>query len=178
MSAASVLHRSGYLLGIGFALVAASFYGCVPNFARAAFSNGVPAIETVFLRTSAIAIVLGIAAVIHGESLVLPRAAWISFIGQALATFIVSASYLASVQFIPVGLAVIIFFAFPVMVVLVSPLVEGHAPSLARIAIAVLAFIGLGVAVGPGFETLDIRGVLLAGAAALGCTLQFFSGRS
>jgi drug/metabolite transporter (DMT)-like permease len=178
MTLAATSRRSGYFIGIVFALAAASFYGCVPNFARAAFSNGVPAIETVFMRTSVIAIVLGIAAVMQGESFVVPRAALKSFFTQALATFIVSASYLASVQFIPVGLAVIIFFAFPVIVVLASPIVEGHAPSLARIGIALLAFIGLGIAVGPGFETLDIRGVLLAAAAALGCALQFFSGRA
>ncbi len=178
MTLAATSRRSGYFIGIVFALAAASFYGCVPNFARAAFSNGVPAIETVFMRTSVIAIVLSIAAVIGNESFAIPRAAWKSFFAQALATFIVSASYLASVQFIPVGLAVIIFFAFPVIVVLASPIVEGHAPSLARIGIAILAFIGLGIAVGPGFETLDIRGVLLASAAALGCALQFFSGRA
>ena len=178
MSVPVSTHRHGYLLGIGFALAAASFYGSVPNFARAAFNNGVPAIETVFLRTSVIAVVLGIVALIRGERFGLPRAAWSSYLGQALATFVVSASYLASVQFIPVGLAVIIFFAFPVIVVLASPIVEGHAPSLARIGVALLAFIGLGIAVGPGFETLDIRGVLLAAAAALGCALQFFSGRA
>ncbi len=178
MTLTATSHRSGFYIGIVFALAAASFYGCVPNFARAAFSNGVPAIETVFMRTSVIAIVLGIAAVLQNESFAVPRAAWKSFLAQSLATFIVSASYLASVQFIPVGLAVIIFFAFPVIVVLASPIVEGHAPSLARIGIALLAFIGLGIAVGPGFETLDIRGVVLAAAAALGCALQFFSGRA
>jgi drug/metabolite transporter (DMT)-like permease len=178
MTLAAASTRSGYFLGIGFAFAAASFYGCVPNFTRAAFSNGVPAIETVYLRTSVIAIVLGLFALANKERFSIPQAAWKSFIAQALATFVVSASYLASVQFIPVGLAVIIFFAFPVIVVLASPIVEGHAPSLARIGIAILAFIGLGIAVGPGFDTLDIRGVLLATAAALGCALQFFSGRA
>ena len=177
MTLAAISRRSGHIAGICFALAAASFYGCVPNFARAAFANGVPAIETVFLRTCVIALVLAVVAVAQGESLKIPQAAWKSFMAQALATFVVSASYLASVQFIPVGLAVIIFFAFPVIVVLASPIIEGHTPSLARIGIALLAFIGLGIAVGPGFETLDIRGVLLAAAAALGCALQFFSGR-
>jgi drug/metabolite transporter (DMT)-like permease len=130
------------------------------------------------MRTSAIALLLGALAVLGGESFKLTRAAWPSFLGQALATFTVSASYLASIQFIPVGLAVIIFFAFPVIVVVVSPLVEGRALSLPRMAVAVLAFIGLAIAVGPGFDALDIRGVLLAEAAAIGCALQFFTGRA
>ncbi|MDE2444960.1 MAG: DMT family transporter [Alphaproteobacteria bacterium] len=167
-----------HVAGSAFALIAASFYGCVPNFARLAFNQGVPAIETVLLRTSAIAVVLAMASAISGASFHVPRAAWKSFGVQALATFIVSASYLASVQFIPVGLAVIIFFAFPVIVVVASPLVEGITPSWPRIGVAMLAFLGLGIAVGPGFNNLDLRGVFLAAAAALGCALQFFSGRS
>jgi drug/metabolite transporter (DMT)-like permease len=168
----------GNALGIASALLAASFYGCVPNFARAAFGHGVPALETVLMRTTVIAVALGLFAFMRGENFYLPRAAWFSFVGQVMATFMVSACYLASVQFIPVGLAVIIFFAFPVIIVVVAPLVERKAPSIARLAVAVLAFIGLGIAVGPGFDALDLRGVLLAAAAAVGCALQFFSGRA
>jgi drug/metabolite transporter (DMT)-like permease len=121
---------------------------------------------------------LGLMALLQGENFKLPSTAWPSFIGQAIATFIVSVSYLASVQFIPVGLAVIIFFAFPVIIIVTSPLVEGRPPSLARLAIALLAFIGLAIAVGPGFQALDLRGVVLAALAALGCALQFFTGRA
>jgi drug/metabolite transporter (DMT)-like permease len=77
-----------------------------------------------------------------------------------------------------VGLAVIIFFLFPVLIMLLAPVVEGRNPGLVRIAIAILAFCGLGIAVGPSFDGLDIRGILLAGLAAAGATLQFFSGRS
>ncbi len=176
MKNSSVL--KGNSLGIVFALVAASFYGCVPNFAKAAFAHGIPAMETVLMRTSAIALVLGAVAALRGESFAVPRAAWLSFVGQAIATFMVSASYLASIQFIPVGLAVIIFFAFPVIIVIAAPLVEGKSISFARIVVAVLAFIGLGISIGPGFETLDMRGVLLAAIAAMGCALQFFSGRA
>ena len=97
---------------------------------------------------------------------------------QCVATLVISVGYLASVQFIPVGLAVIIFFSFPVLIMLAAPLVEGHSPGLARIVIAVFAFAGLGVAIGPSFNDLDIRGILLAAAAAVACVLQFFSGRS
>ena len=101
-----------------------------------------------------------------------------SFAGQALATFLVSASYLASIQFIPVGLSVIIFFLFPVLIMLLAPVVEGRSPGLFRLAVALVAFCGLAVAIGPSFEDLDIRGIILAAIASAGATLQFFSGRS
>ncbi len=165
-------------LGIGCALAAASIYGLVPNLVRGAFENGIPPVEATFFRTSVIAVVFAIVAVAQGESFRIPRSAWPAFAGQAVATLVISVAYLASVQFIPIGLAVIIFFTFPVLIMLASPLVEGHFPGLWRIVIAVFAFAGLVVAIGPSFGDLDIRGIGLATVAALVGVVQFFTGRS
>ncbi|WP_421693032.1 DMT family transporter [Aestuariivirga sp.] len=171
-----MINRAG--LGIACALGAAALYGLVPIFVRTAIEGGVSPIESTLFRTFVIAIVFAILAVAKSEPLSVPKGAWPSFIGQAIATFFVSVAYLASVQFIPVGLAVIIFYLFPVLIMLLAPLVEGRNPGLLRILIAILAFCGLAVAVGPSFDSLDIRGILLAAMAAAGATLQFFSGRA
>jgi drug/metabolite transporter (DMT)-like permease len=145
---------------------------------RTAFTNGVPAVESSFLRIWLIAVVFAIAAVLNGSSFVIPRAGWLSFAGLCFSTFVISISYLVAVEFIPVALTVIIFFTFPVIILLVAPIVEGHSPGLARIAIALFAFAGLGIAIGPGFGSLDIRGIALAVVASLAATLQFYSGRA
>lgn len=153
-------------------------YGLVPNFVRTAYVNGIPPIESTLFRTFLIAVAFAILAVIRGERFSVPRPALPSFIGQSISTFMVSTGYLASVQFIPVGLAVIIFYFFPVLIMLCAPVVEGRNPGMLRILVALAAFGGLAVAIGPSFESLDIRGILLAVAATLGATLQFFSARS
>ncbi len=171
-----MINRSG--LGIACALGAAMIYGLVPNFVRGGIENGVAAVETTFFRTAVIAIVLAIAAILASSKFTIPRAAMPSFAAQVVATLIVSVGYLASVQFIPVGLAAIIFYTFPVIIMLAAPLIEGRPPGLPRILVALVAFSGLAVAVGPRFESLDIRGILLAAAAAVFCALQSFSGRS
>jgi drug/metabolite transporter (DMT)-like permease len=171
-----MINRAG--LGIACALGAAALYGMVPNFVRAAYVNGIPPIESTLFRTFVIAFAFAIVAAAQGVRLTVPKGAMPSFAAQAVATFFVSVAYLGSVQFIPVGLAVIIFFLFPVLIMLLAPVVEGRNPGLVRIAIAILAFCGLGIAVGPSFDGLDMRGILLAGLAAAGATLQFFSGRS
>jgi drug/metabolite transporter (DMT)-like permease len=171
-----MIKRTG--LGIACALSAAAMYGLVPNFVRSAFENGVPPIENTLFRTFLLAVSFAIIAVAQSERLTIPRAAIPSFVAQCVATLVVSVGYLASVQFIKVGLAVIIFYFFPVLIMLCAPLVEGRNPGLLRIMIAVLAFAGLAVAIGPDFESLDIRGILLATAATGGAALQFFSGRS
>ena len=164
-------------LGIICALCAAGFYGLVPNFVRGAFNNGIPPVEATLFRTAVIALAFALVALSQGERLRVPQGARWIFAGQAGATLVVSVSYLASVQFIPVGLAVIIFFTFPVLIMLVSPIIEGRPPGLWRILITILAFLGLVVAIGPSFGALDIRGVGLACVAALGGVLQFFTGR-
>ena len=171
-----MIERAG--LGIACALGAAALYGLVPNFARAGYEHGIPPIESTLFRTFVIAVVFSIIAVMQGARLDIPRAALPSFAGQSLSTFFVSVAYLGSVQFIPVGLAAIIFFLFPVIIMLLAPGVEGRSPGLLRILIALVAFGGLAVAVGPSFETLDLRGIFLAGLASAGAVLQFFTGRA
>lgn len=165
-------------LGIGCALGAAALYGLVPNFVRGAIGHGIPAIESTLFRTFVIATIFAILAIGQGERMNIPKGAMPSFVGQTVATLCVSVAYLGSVQFIPVGLAVIIFYLFPVLIMLLSPLVERRNPGLLRILIAVVAFVGLAIAVGPSFDSLDIRGILLAGVGSAGATLQFFSGRA
>jgi drug/metabolite transporter (DMT)-like permease len=165
-------------LGVTCALAAAGLYGLMPNFVRAAYNNGIPAVEATFFRTSILVIAFGAVVFLKRESLEFPRSAWPSLWAQALSTLMVSVCYLASVQFIPVGLAVVIFFSFPVFILLIAPVAEGHAPGLARILLALLAFAGLAIALGPSFTLLDWRGLALAFLASLGGVLQFFSGRA
>jgi drug/metabolite transporter (DMT)-like permease len=171
-----MMNRTG--LGIACALGAAAAYGLVPTFVRTGFENGVPPIESTLFRTGLLSVVFAVFAIVQGQSFAIPRPAIPSFVVQSIATFLVSAGYLASIQFIKVGLAVIIFFFFPVLIMLCAPLVEGRNPGMVRLAIALTAFVGLAVAIGPSFDSLDIRGILLAAAATFGATLQFFSGRA
>ena len=171
-----MINRAG--LGIACALGAAGLYGLVPNFVRGAIGNGIPAIESTLFRTFMIAVAFAVIAAVQGERMTVPRTALPSFIGQCIATLFVSVAYLGSVQFIPVGLAVIIFYLFPVLIMVLAPVVEGRNPGILRIMIALVAFIGLAIAVGPSFDSLDIRGILLAALGSAGATLQFFSGRA
>ena len=163
--------------GIALALLASLFYGNVPILARQAFVHGIPALESVLARTVVISLLLGLLAWLRRENLVLPPPARPAFLLQALATLIVSSCYLASVQFIPVAISVIIFFAAPIIVLLLSPMIEGHAPGWPRLAVGLVGFFGLYLAIGPNFATLNPIGLGLAGIAAMGYALQFFSGR-
>ncbi len=161
-----------------FALTAASLYGLIPAFVRAAYDNGIPAVECTLARTTVIVFALGGLALARGERLAIPAAARASFLLQVVATAMNSIGYLASLQFIPVGLAVVVFYTSPIQILIVAPLVEGTRPSAARLAVGLIGFAGLVVALGLSLAGLDWRGLALAALGAAGYALQFFSGRA
>ena len=170
--------RTRPFAGIALALLAAGGYGFIPPLVRLAFENGVPAPESTFLRTSMLALVFAIVIAALGLRVEVPRGATLALLAQAASTALISIAYLTSVQFIPVGLAVIIFFTFPVLILITAPFVEHSPPGWGRLAIALTAFAGLFLAIGPSFGSLDVRGIALAAAAAVGGAVQFFSGRA
>jgi drug/metabolite transporter (DMT)-like permease len=78
------------------------------------------------------------------------------------------------VSFIPVGVAAIIFYTFPLVILIVSPFVDGTRLTRARLIAFALAFAGIALAIGPRFHDLDGRGLILAALASAGATAQFF----
>ncbi len=71
--------------GIFFALAAASIYGLVPNIARLAFEQGIPALESVVARTIIVVVVLGVFAALTRQSFTIPSAARHGLLLQVIA---------------------------------------------------------------------------------------------
>lgn len=88
---------------------------------------------------------------------------------------LVGSAYLSSVAFLPVSVAVVIFYTFPVIVVLAEPFVSGTRFGAARLLLALVAFTGVALVIGPNFSSLDPRGVILASIASLAAAFQFFA---
>jgi drug/metabolite transporter (DMT)-like permease len=172
-----MVNRHSLALGTVLALGAGTFYGTVPVLTRFAFQDGVPAIETIAFRTFCVGLILTVSAAALGHNFHVPRSHWAAFAGQTLATFAVSTCYLLSVQFVPVGIAVVIFFTFPLIIGLLAPLIEGGPLSRSKLICSVIAFAGLVIAVGPSVAGTNLTGILLASTAAVGCAFQFFTGR-
>ena len=82
-------------------------------------------------------------------------------------TAILSVTYLASVVFIPVSLAVIIFYTFPILILAITVISGRERAGATRWLIVAGVFTGLILVIGPEFSTLDWRGVALAGISSL-----------
>jgi drug/metabolite transporter (DMT)-like permease len=96
--------------------------------------------------------------------------AWLPF-----AFLVMSIGYLGSVAYIPVSLAAIIFYLFPFYVAVLSSLLGRDPLTPGKGVALVAAFVGLALALGPGFDDLDWRGIAgaLAAAAAFGTVIVF-----
>lgn len=164
------------LIGAALAVGSATFYGINIVIARLITDAGINGVAFVFYRT--VVVIVGLLALAYAwrASLRVARARW-GVTGVLVATSIgISVCYISAIVFVPVTVAAVIFYTFPVLIVLASPFVEGRRLTVPLLAIAAVAFLGVALVVGPAYETLDWRGVGLAFLAAIAAAAQFFAG--
>lgn len=165
--------------GAPLILAAALCYGLNAAPAREAAGFGVGGADVVALRHLLLFALVGALAVSAGRSLALPRGGRGALIGLGVTSAMVGAGYITAVGWIPVGVAVMIFYTNPLIVLLVSPFVDGRRPTPAGLAGFALAFAGLAIAIGPALDGLDPRGLAFAAMGALGGAAQgFFAARA
>lgn len=162
------------LAGLSLGLLAALCYGANVPYAKLAAEAGASGPIVVFYRAFLLVALLGGLGLAQAGTLAVARERRLSVFGLGIATSFVGLCYISSVAFIPVGVATIIYYTYPLIILVVSPLVDGERPTAARLAIFSLAFAGLVIALGPHFGALDWRGLGLALAAACAAALQFF----
>jgi drug/metabolite transporter (DMT)-like permease len=162
-------------LGTAFALISASFYGFNIGFARLASFAGITGSTLVVYR---VLIMLGLVAV---TALVLRRSLKVNSDERGImallgvTTAFIGLCYVSSVAYVPVTVAVVLFYTFPILIVVASPLVEGTRLTPLLVGVGALALLGVMLVVGPAFESLDWRGIALALGASAATAAQFFA---
>jgi hypothetical protein len=168
------VQRSG--AGLAFALVGAFFYGFNITFAKIAAELGVGGPMIVAERVLvmiAIGLVIGR---LTRASFSVPRNERMPLFGLGLGSTGVSICYISSVAFIPITIAAVIFYTFPILIVVLSPFIDRKPLTLAMMAIVLAAFIGVVLVLGTTDAGLDPRGLLLAAGASISAAIQFFAG--
>ncbi len=166
---------SGRAPGLLLAAVSASSLGVVTSLARLGYDRGATPFAFISWRYAAgLAVALAIALVLR-TPLRVPRAALGYLAAVTVGMAMISIGYLSSVHFIPVGLAALMFYTYPVLVLALSALLERRLPGPGRSLAFLLAFVGLALALGPSLGSLDWRGIALALTASAGATLLFMT---
>ena len=168
--------RSGEArFGISLAVFSAATFGFGTTLARLAYDGGATPFTVVLLRTGMLVVLVGLPLLLMGRTFRIDRRTFLATLWMAVTLAMVSLGYQGAVAFIPVSLAALVFYSFPLLVGLIA-VVAGRDRMTATKAIALLAaFLGLALALGPGFALLDWRGIALALLAAVGMsfTLAF-----
>jgi drug/metabolite transporter (DMT)-like permease len=153
--------------GAALLVLAASAYGLVPIFARLYYDAGGTPLAVLAFRYVAGVLLLAAALPLSGRRL----SASAPGLTLGLLLAFVSYGYLGSVQFIPVSVAALVFFTYPMLTVLIARLFGLERIGWRRGLGVLAAFLGLGMGldVAPGVD-LDWRGVALAAAAAVAYT--------
>ncbi|WP_448950408.1 DMT family transporter [Labrys neptuniae] len=162
------------LTGLSLGLMAALCYGANVPYAKLAAAAGASGPVVVFYRAFLMVALLGGLGLMQGGSLAVARERRLPVLGLGIATGFVGLGYISSVAFIPVGVATLLYYTYPLMILVAGPLIDGERPTGGRLAIFALAFAGLVIALGPRFSALDGRGLALALFAAAAAATQFF----
>jgi drug/metabolite transporter (DMT)-like permease len=161
--------------GLIFALGSAALYGLNIVYARIASFAGASGSAIVVYRVLLMLALVCIFAAIARRSLKMAPEERGTLVLLSVSTTLVGICYLSSVAFIPVTIAAVVFYTFPILIVLASPFVEGTKLTSALLGVVAAATLGVVLVVGPAFDSLDWRGLALAFGASIATATQFFA---
>lgn len=162
-------------LGITLAIGSAAGYGLNIVTAQIASTAGISGALLVFYRVFLMLGCIGLVFIISRQSLKVAGGERTALIVFGLSSSVIGTAYLSSVAFLPISVAAVLFYLFPLFIVLAEPFVEKTRLGFMQVAIICVAFAGVVMVVGPGFDRLDPRGLALALLAAMGAAIQFFA---
>ena len=159
--------------GIVLCLVAAALLGIQMPLAKLAFEAGSDTISfSLFRSVMAVPVCFGLAAMQRYPLGIAKPARW-GLLGIALGTAGLGFGYLGGVERIPASLAALIFYTYPLLVLIVGAVQARAIPGPKRIVAFILAFVGLAAVFGPNFGGIDPLGVGLCIFAAVCATVYF-----
>jgi drug/metabolite transporter (DMT)-like permease len=145
-----------------------------PVGARVAFEDGSNILTVVTLRGVVAALLIFLLVGLRRESLAIDRAAWPWCLACGLLQAVVVYGFIGSVAFIPVSIAVLVFFTHPILVTLVTHWSGGERLTFRKLVLAILVLLGLALALGAEATKLDLYGLGLAVLASVAMTGGIF----
>jgi drug/metabolite transporter (DMT)-like permease len=165
------MSRSNILLGAALAGAAGIGFAANSTAAKLAYEGGSNPLTYLSLRSAlAAALVLTIILVLD-RSTKMPWRRRLAAIGLGAILTVYSYGLLAAIQFIPVALAVLIFYTFPLLTSIYMWISGRERPTWLSVGAILVAFFGLALALDVTSGQLNLEGVALAIMAALGITV-------
>ena len=155
-----------YYWAVSLILVAAFAYALNSNLAAVSYAHGADPLSVLMARSIVGALGLYLVLKITKVPLKLPRRELLAAAGLGVFVALGSILILSAFQFIPVALAILIFFLFPLLTAVGAWACYREPLSPVVIAMLITALIGLALALDIGGGALAPKGVMLAAASA------------
>lgn len=159
---------------IGFALAIASSIGLglAVAVARIAFEGGTDGQSVAMVRAWFVVLLVGLWCAASGRGLGIDRRTWLHCLGLGTLLAYMFFGNIGAVKYIPVGVAALLFFVYPPLVAVFNAILDRRWPGLLRIAAFLIAFGGLAVMLGVGFQKLNPIGLVLGLGAGVAAGIQ------
>lgn len=158
--------------GIALVMASSAVVAFVPSLAKLAYEGGATPQAVIAARYPiAIALLAGLLLIAGGT---LRPARAVLRIGAVASVFALMGGYgfMASVAYIDVSLAILIFYLHPVFIGIYGHIAGHHRLNRGQITAATIAMIGLTLALAVDLTRLDLRGVGFAFMGAIGATVM------
>ena len=168
--------RSTASVGVFFALATAIGLGAITTQAKIIYSDGGNALTIMLARFLISTLVFAVIILIKRGSFRVERQLISPLIMVGVVWSVAMIFYMLSVESISVSLAVLILYAYPMLVLIYAMLRKQLKPSIQLLSIFVLAFIGLYLALSGGEIKLSAIGLVFAALASIGAAMTFIKG--
>lgn len=148
-------------------LVALAFTSSV-ILARLAYDAGSDAVTVLALRYSVAALLLYVYFRLRAQAAWLPRPLALKAVGVGVLVAAYAYGYLGALQYIPVSLAILTFYTYPLLTGLAARLFEREGLETRKLVALAAGLLGVALAVEVNFTGLDWRGLALAALGAVG----------
>jgi drug/metabolite transporter (DMT)-like permease len=160
--------RQGIVLAFGCAFSSST----MPSLAHLAYDGGADPMTVTLSRCLSAVMLYAMLCRLRRAPLLPPHGMRLPAALAGLVWLVAIYCYVRSIQHIPVGIAVGLFFLFPLIVALIARVVDGEMLSRARLLALCLGCAGVSLAVGVSPGRIDPVGVGLAVTAALGMSIN------
>lgn len=149
-------------VGLAAALACAVLLGSAVAVSRFAYDGGASGVVVAVSRCAMTIVILGIGIRLTGRGLGLPQGLLALSIVNGVLMGAMTYGNIGAIEFIPVGLASLLFFSFPVMIAVLVMLFRIEHVSVPKLFAVALAFIGVAVMLGVSVGSVDGRGTSLS----------------
>jgi len=170
---------SRLVTGVLMALASSASFALNLTAARLTYDDGADPFTVSLARTGFFALALLVALAVMGRRLGVPKGQWGARIAIGVMMVVQLLTVLAAIEFIPLGVAILIYYTYPFMISGIVAVIEHRRPPVRRLAAMLAAMAGLAFVLGVDAGSLDWRGIACAFVSAVSFAfIIVLSGRS